>query len=259
MQISKGNMKSIAGEFNQLPIEASSNIKIIANNNYQEFSFAVAQEIQKQIKEKPDSKLALPTGHSPRGCYDLLGRVSQKGEIDWRKAKCFALDDYLDANEADSFQNFLQTHLYKFTNLPAQSCLNPRFYDNYDQLITDTGGIDLCLLGLGTNGHIAFNEPSTSARSWTHCVFLTESTRRANKNDFCPPDGEECKVVPERAITMGITTILASKRIILAVSGEHKKPVLLKALQGTVDPMVPASYLTTHKNLLVITDFAFAL
>jgi glucosamine-6-phosphate deaminase len=242
-----------------LSVQERANIKIIANNSYQEFSFSVAEQIQKQIQEKCDSCLALPAGHSPRGYYDLLARTSQKGKIDWQQVKCFALDDYLGTDETSTFQSFLQARLYHHTNLPAEARYNPRFCDNYDQLITDCGGIDLCLLGLGSNGHIAFNEPPTCAMSWTHCVFLTETTRKANKNDFAQTDTIEFNPVPERAITIGIATILASKRIILAVSGEHKRAVLTQALRGPIDPMLPASYLTTHRDLLVITDFAFTI
>jgi glucosamine-6-phosphate deaminase len=251
----------IKGRFEQghytLPIEGKTNIKVIANNSYQEFSFAVAEQIKKQIKEKCDSTLAIPAGHSPRGYYDLLARDWQKEKTDWQKIKCFALDDYLGTDEIYSFQTFLETNLYKHVNLPAKSKYNPRFCDNYDQLIANSGGIDLCLLGLGPNGHIAFNEPPTCATSWTHCVFLTEATKKANKGDFEQNNRAQFSIMPERAVTIGIATILASKRIILAVSGEHKRAVLTKALHGPLDAMLPASYLTTHKELLVITDFAF--
>jgi len=242
-----------------LPLMGKANIKVIAHNNYQEFCFSVAEQIKKQIKAKANSRLALPAGNSPRGYYDLLARISQKEQIDWRQIKCFALDDYLGCDEIYSFQTFLQTHLYDHINLPSQSGFNPRFCENYDQLITDNGGIDFCLLGLGTNGHIAFNEPPTSAASWTHCVSLTENTRKANKGDFGQSDTAKFNVVPEHAVTMGVATILSSKKIVLAVSGEHKRAVLANALLGQTDPMLPASYLTTHKNLLVITDFAFAI
>ena len=242
-----------------MPVKERTNIKVIAQNNYQEFSFAVAEQIQKQLKEKPDSCLALPAGHSPRGYYDLLARDSKNGAIDWRQTKCFALDDYLNTDEIHSFQSFLETHLYRFTNLSNQAKFNPRWHDNYDQLIAKNGGIDFCLLGLGTNGHIAFNEPPALAMSWTHCVFLTEATKKANKADFAIAGSDKFDAIPEQAITMGIATVLASKRIILAVSGEHKSAVLAKALRGPIDPMLPASYLTTHHDLLVITDFPFVL
>ncbi len=237
------NQQSVWSEINILPPENKSNIRLIATRNYQELCSVMAEHVQKQIKEKPDSRLALPAGNTPRGCYELLGRASQNKELDWRQIKSFALDDYLDADETHTFQHFFETQLYRFTNLPSAGKFNPRFVDNYDQLIADCGGIDLCMLGLGVNGHIAFNEPPTCAASWTHCVFLTETTRKINSRDFAdkivsadsvspagahaaplqgPGITNSVDLVPKRAISMGIATILASKRIILAVSGEQK-------------------------------------
>src|SRR5579871_6600196 len=89
-----------------LPVKGKANITIISNNNYQEFSSSVAEQIKKQIKEKPDCCLALPAGHSPRGYYELLSRISQKEKLDWQQVKCFALDDYLGTDEIYSFQSF---------------------------------------------------------------------------------------------------------------------------------------------------------
>lgn len=273
-----------------------SKVKLIANKNYEEFCLAVAGQIIRQIRENPDSRLALPAGYSPRGYYSLLAQASQKAQIDWRQVKCFALDDYLGTDKAHSFQTFLEDHLYQFTNLPDDAKFNPLFCDNYDQLIADYGGIDLCVLGLGPNGHVAFNEPPTCEKSWTHCVFLAEETRAANRSVFmqlvnsAAKKGNESPVterpinqqstqtsqqllptqyqsglskqplaVPERAITVGIATIFASKSIILAVSGENKRDILSKALHDPPDAMLPASYLTAHKNLIVITDFPFSI
>jgi len=254
-----------------LAVQNKSNFNITSTNGYEDFCLIVAKQVQDQIKNKTDSHLALPAGHSPRGYYRLLAQASQFNEIDWRQVLCFALDDYLDIEEAQSFQSFLENHLYRFTNLPANAKFNPRFCDNYDQLIAEQGGIDLCLLGLGTNGHIAFNEPPTPPTSWTHSVFLTNSTREANKDAFVSGNfpriqagivsGDishgSLEAVPRRAVSMGIATILASKRIILAVSGEHKKEALKRALYEKPDTDCPASFLTAHSNLLVITDFAF--
>jgi glucosamine-6-phosphate deaminase len=254
-----------------LAAQNTSNFKITSTNGYDDFCLIVAKQIEDQLKKKPDSKLALPAGHSPRGYYRLLAQWSQYSEIDWRQATCFALDDYLDIDESQSFQSFLENHLYRFTNLRANARHNPRFNDNYDQQIAENGGIDLCVLGLGTNGHIAFNEPLSILDTWTHCVFLTNSTREANKDAFVSgkftsikPDTADSSTsynnldaVPRRAVTMGVATIMASKRIVLAVSGEHKKEILKRALYEKPDPTCPASFLMQHPNLLVITDFAF--
>ncbi|HEY9715036.1 MAG TPA: 6-phosphogluconolactonase, partial [Chroococcales cyanobacterium] len=217
---------------------------------YDILSQQLAETVAEQLKNKPESCLGLPTGRSPQGCYKLLGQWSQAGKVDWSRASCFALDDYMEADESISFQTFLETHLYKFTNLTAGQKHNPRDVDDYDSLIEQHGGLDLTLLGLGTNGHIAFNEPHTPLESFTHCIWLTESTRTANKSYF-----PENVTIPHRAISMGIRTILNSKRIILVVSGKNKKQALEKSLCGTPAPAVPASFLCLHPNLTVIKDF----
>jgi glucosamine-6-phosphate deaminase len=252
-------------------LAVQNNFNITSTNGYEDFCLIVAKQIQDQIKNKSDSHLALPAGHSPRGYYKLLAQASVHNEINWRQVLCFALDEYLDINEAQSFQSFLENHLYRFTSLPATARFNPRLYDDYDQLIAQHGGIDLCLLGLGANGHIAFNEPPTPPTSWTHCVFLTNATREANKDAFVSGNFPTVKpgtasgdisygsldAVPRRAVSVGIATILASKRIILAVSGEHKKEALKRALYEKPGTDCPASFLTVHPNLFIITDFAF--
>lgn len=247
----------------EFTVQNKPKFNIVSTNNYEEFCLRVAQEVQDQLNHKGASRLALPAGHSPKGYYKILAEKSKHGELDWRNAICFALDDYLGTNEKQTFQTFLEEHLYSFTNVPDDAKYNPRFYDNYDYQIAQQGGIDLCLLGLGTNGHIAFNEPPTVATSWTHCVFLTQATREANKDAFLTSTApgvshkDSLDVVPSRAVTIGIATILASKKIILAVSGKPKIDALKRALYQKPDSSCPASYLTEHPNLLVVTDFDF--
>jgi glucosamine-6-phosphate deaminase len=220
------------------------------SNLYDAMSLNVAEAIARQLKIKPDSNFGLPTGRSPVGCYQILSGLSQEGALDWSRTKCFALDDYLDVDEEQSFHYFLESNLYRQTNLPQQNRFSPKYQDNYDQLIADQGGLDLCVLGLGTNGHIAFNEPGTPQLSWTHCHWLTQSTREANASAFGSVDK-----VPTRAITIGIETILASKSIILIASGEKKKTALTKALSGEITGQVPASFLALHPQVKVFRDF----
>jgi glucosamine-6-phosphate deaminase len=224
--------------------------KIRTVDRYQLFSEEIAEIVAAQLQSKPDSALGLPTGNSPLGCYRLLSKWSQEGNVDWSQARCFALDDYLDSDEQITFQHFLETNLYQFTNLKNENKFNPRLVDNYDLLIEQSGGLDLTLLGIGTNGHIAFNEPGTPLESWTHTVLLTESTRRANQSYF-----SQTTSVPYTAITMGIRTILASKKLILIVSGENKRDILERALLEEINPNIPASYLSLHPHVTVMTDF----
>ncbi|PWT98281.1 MAG: glucosamine-6-phosphate deaminase [Candidatus Melainabacteria bacterium] len=235
-------------------MEADRSGKIHVCKSYDSMSATVALHLSEQIRMKPDSRLALPVGKSISGCYELLARWTQaRTDINWQKAKCFALDDYLDVDETHSFQRFLHSKLYEFTNLEARNCFNPRYYENYDQVIAEAGGLDLCVLGIGKNGHIAFNEPGTPAASWTHCVWLSESTLEANKSYFA--DGAK---QPTRAITMGISTILASRKIILVATGQGKKEILKKALEGPPTDAIPASFLTLHPKLLTVTDYHYS-
>lgn len=221
-------------------------------DGYQALSLKTAEAIAAQLKTKPESCLGLPTGRTPLGCYELLSKWSKEGKLDWSKARCFALDDYLDVQEVDSFAHYLQENLYQHTNLPAAQRFNPRFSDNYDQLIADCGGLDLTVIGIGSNGHIAFNEPGTPRNSWTNSIWLTESTRQANAAFFSYPHN-----IPNRAVTMGVATILASRHLILIANGEHKQDILTKALTGPRTNDVPASFLQEHGDLKVFTDFDY--
>lgn len=217
---------------------------------YSALSLRVAEVVRAQLEQKPDSRIGLPTGRTPTGCYRILSQWSQDGAMDWSKAKCFGLDEYYDVDEAVSFRGYLRENIYQNINLPAQSQFSPLFADDYDGLIASQGGLSLSLLGIGKNGHIAFNEPGTLPDSWTHSVFLTESTREANAEFF-----KRKEQIPTRAVTMGIQTILASERILLIASGESKRQILEQALEGPVTTAVPASFLQLHNNVTVMTDF----
>jgi glucosamine-6-phosphate deaminase len=221
-------------------------------DQYQKLSLAAAEAVIRQLKGKPDSCIGLPTGRTPIGCYAILSDLSKGKKLDWSAAKCFALDDYLDADEDKSFNHYLYTHLYKQCNLPITSRFNPRFSDDYDALIAGQGGLDLTLIGIGRNGHIAFNEPQTPFSSWTHCLRLTESTRRANSAFF-----GSVEKTPQYAATMGIKTILSSRKLILIANGSDKQEILHKALHGPITEDVPASILQQHPDLSVITDFDY--
>lgn len=220
------------------------------NSKYDDLSLKAAEAIANQLNRKPDSCLGLPSGRSPLGCYQLLCRWSSAGKLDWSKARCFALDDYLDAEETKTFASFLHEHLYKHINLPIAQRYNPRFNDDYDNLIASLGGLDLTMIGIGKNCHVAFNEPGTPRSSWTHCVWLDECTRQQNAAYF-----GSIEQVPRRAVTMGLHTILQSRQLVLIASGENKREALKKALAEPSTESVPASYVQEHKALTVLTDF----
>ena len=220
--------------------------------NYDDLSERIATLIAEQIKQKPNSCLGLPTGHTPMGTYKVLSKWSREGRLDWSNVHCFALDDYIDVQEELSFHYFLESNLYVNTNIKAENKHHPTQCDNYDALIESLGGLDLTVLGIGGNGHIAFNEPGTAAMSWTHCTWLAQSTRIANQGFF-----GRLEAVPDRGVTMGVSTILNSRKIILVASGEKKRAIVEESFKGKVTRDVPASLLQCHRAVSVLTDFGF--
>jgi glucosamine-6-phosphate deaminase len=223
---------------------------LVTQDPYATLSLRVAELVREQIRKKPDSRLGLPTGRTPTGTYAALSQWTKQGDLNWEQVKTFGLDEYYDVDESVSFRRYLENNLYCNINLPSGSRFSPIFNDDYDGVIASHGGLDLTILGIGQNGHIAFNEPGTPLDSWTHSIWLTESTLQANAEFF---KGR----FPTNAVTMGIQTILASKNIILMASGKNKKEILAQALRGPVTPDVPASFLQLHKHVTVMTDFAY--
>ena len=214
-----------------------------------EISAIAAGKIAAQIRAKPDSNLGLPTGRTPVLMYQHLVELTRKEGLDWSKVNCFALDEYLDEPLELSFQTYLEKNLYEGIGLPKALQHNPTLCDNYDELINEHGGLDLSVLGIGGNGHIAFNEPGTPFLSFTQCIWLAYSSREILAASF-----GSLERTPSRAVTMGISTILASKAIIMLAFGQDKKDVVERAFANGVDPEIPASYLALHTNVTVLTD-----
>jgi len=217
------------------------------------------QEVINQIKNKPASVLGLATGSTPEGVYRELIDKYQSGEICFADIKTFNLDEYIgipDDHEC-SYNYYMNNKLFKHINIQPEAVNLPngnaididRECEDYDQKIRENGGIDLQILGIGHNGHIAFNEPGTPFESTTHVVDLAESTIKANSRFFDSPDQ-----VPRQAITMGIKSIMQARRIILIAKGKGKASIMYKALKGPVTPEVPASVIQHHPNILVILD-----
>ena len=215
-------------------------IKVL--KNYKELSSTVADIVKKQLKKQPLSKLVLPTGDTPLGMYDEL----VKRELDWSHVITFNLDVYLmNVNHPESYQNYMRKNLFDRTNIYPNSYNFPdRNTQSYEDKIREKGGIDLCILGIGTNGHIAFNEPGSSFESRTRVVDLSEQTIQDNSRFFDSIDD-----VPTRAITMGLGTIMESKRILVMAQGKKKKGILDKAMFGKITEKIPASILQIHDNM----------
>lgn len=209
------------------------------------------------IRENPRIVLGLPTGRTPIGMYDRVVHICSAEYHCFRDVTTFNLDEYagVERDHPGSYFTYMKQHLFDHVDIhPSHAHLpNGTAPDleaecaRYEREIADAGGLDLTFLGLGRNGHIGFNEPGTPFDAHTRVVELTESTRKANADLF--PQGH----VPTHAITMGIGTILSSRRIVLLVAGSGKEEALERLHSGAVDESFPASALRTHRDVTVLT------
>ncbi|MBO1515692.1 glucosamine-6-phosphate deaminase [Metabacillus bambusae] len=234
-------------------------MKIIEVKNYQEMSLAAAQYIINMLKNTPKLTLGLATGGTPQGVYQHLIEDYKKNGTSYAQVTSFNLDEYIGLSKDDpnSYYRYMYENLFKHINISLQqtnipSGINANLQtecDEYENKILQHGGIDLQLLGIGSNGHIGFNEPGTSFQSRTHVVDLTQSTREANARYFT-----SIEEVPTQAITMGIHSIFNSKEILLLASGKAKQDAMVKLLNGDVTESFPASILKQHPNATIIAD-----
>ena len=225
-------------------IETINEDRIKLLKDYKELSSLVANIVETQIKEQPLSKLALPTGDTPLGMYDEL----VKRDMDWSHVITFNLDVYLmNVDHPKSFQSYMRKNLFDKTNIYTDHCHFPFLpTETFEDKIAGSMGIDLCILGIGSNGHIAFNEPGSSFLSRTRVVNLDEQTIEDNSRFFGSVDD-----TPKQAITMGLGTIMESKKIVLMANGDHKLQILERAMYGEITEDIPASILQQHNNLEV--------
>lgn len=206
--------------------------------SYKDLSNLVADVVE-HILALPEPKLILPTGSTPIGLYkELVNR-----QLDWSTTTTFNLDEYIiNPNHPQSYHSFMKKHLFDRINIYPNNCNFPnRNTQAYEDIISE---VDLCILGIGSNGHIAFNEPGSSFDSVTRVVDLTEETIKDNSRFF--PTIED---VPTQAITMGLKSIMSSKKIIIMANGKHKKNILEQAMYGDITEDIPASILQTHTNM----------
>jgi glucosamine-6-phosphate deaminase len=219
-------------------------MKINVLKSYDELSSTAADIVEKQLKKQPLSKLVLPTGSTPLGMYKEL----IKRELDWSHTITFNLDEYLmNPDHPYSYHSYMRKNFFDKTNIYPDNYHFPfRPTLVFEDKINYFGAIDLCILGIGGNGHIAFNEPGSSFKSRTRVVDLTEQTIKDNSKYFDSIDD-----VPKQAITMGLGTIMESKKIVLMANGDHKLTILNVAMNGKVTETVPASILQNHSNILL--------
>lgn len=234
-------------------------MKLIKASDYQSMSRKAANIISAQVILYPASVLGFATGSTPIGLYDQLGEWCKKGDLDFSQIHTVNLDEYcgLSGDHPQSYRYFMNKNLFSKINIPLENTNLPNGKAEdyaaecarYDQTITDLGGIDLQLLGIGHDGHIGFNEPNEAFEKMTNQVKLTERTIEANSRMFSNKDE-----VPKYALTMGIKAIMQAKKILLVVSGKDKADILAKALTGPITPAVPASILQLHPDLTVVAD-----
>ncbi len=230
--------------------------------NYDEISKKAASIVLKEIQKKPDLTIGLATGSSPIGLYKKLIEAYQKNKISFKSVTSYNLDEYIgiDRSHPQSYYSFMHEHLFKHIDIQNENIHIPENdITRIDELAADYNKklhehqLDIQILGIGSNGHIGFNEPGTPLGNETFIVTLDEQTRMDNSRFFNSLDE-----VPKYAITMGIKNIMYSKKIILIASGKEKARAVLKMIKGKVTKSFPASILQLHPDCTVILDEASA-
>ena len=236
-------------------------MRIYQAEDYKAMSRRAANIISAQVIYKPNCVLGLATGGTPVGLYKQLVDWYKKGDLSFAETRSVNLDEYLglSPHHEQSYRYFMQVNLFDYIDIKPENThvLNGLAKDPeaecraYNQLIRDLGGIDLQLLGMGHNGHIAFNEPGENFGLETHLVDLTERTIDANQRFF-----ERREDVPRHALSMGIKNIMNARRILMVVSGEEKADIVCRAFAGPVTKEVPASVLQLHPDVTLVGDKA---
>ena len=234
---------------------------IIIKNDAIDIAFYGSKIIFEQLRKKKNSVLCLATGSSVIRLYYNIYKNFKKKKISFKNVSTFNLDEYLGLSKDHSlsYRYFMQRHFFnhidilnKNINFLDGKSLNPKLEcENYEKKIERKGGIDLTILGIGVNGHIAFCEPGSKKNSLTHITKLSKKTIEQNS------DGRffrNKKDVPKKALTMGIATILSSKKIVVIANGKRKAKAIKKSLKGKITPMIPASYLQSHNNIIWLLD-----
>ena len=234
-------------------------MEVVIKRDYEQMSKAAAQLVVDVLNTKPNAVLGMATGSTPLGLYQELVRLYKAGHVDFSRVTTFNLDEYvgLPANHPQSYHYFMREHFFQHVNIPQHN-INipsgttsnyPAFCHWYEGRIAECGGIDVQILGIGTDGHIAFNEPGSSLSSRTRLKTLSKQTIDDNARFF-----ERRESVPVYAITMGVGTILDARRLVLVASGKTKAKAIAHAVEGPVTSMVTASAIQLHRDATVIVD-----
>ncbi len=238
-------------------------MQVLIRNDYGEVSDLAAQIVARTLNSKPDAVLGLATGSTPLGLYEELVKMYERGALDFSQTTTFNLDEYvgLGRDDPQSYHHFMHENFFRHINISPQNIYIPSgTTDNYEAFcawyenrIVESGGIDLQILGVGSDGHIAFNEPSSSLGSRTRIKTLAKQTIEDNARFFDRPED-----VPIYAITMGVGTILEARKLLLIATGEAKADAVAATVEGPVTSMVTASALQLHRDAIVVLDRAAA-
>lgn len=235
---------------------------VILNNSDDVASYGANIFIQ-QLRRKPSSVLGLATGSTPLALYRLLIGANQAGDVSFAQATSFNLDEYLglDGQHKQSYRYFMDQQLFDHIDIDKQRTFVPpgdasdpiEACERYERQIAQAGGIDIQLLGIGRNGHIGFNEPSSGLMSRTRVKTLTKATIEDNARFFSADEYQ-----PHLSITMGIGTILDAKKVLLLATGANKAAAIKATVEGALSASCPASALQLHRNAMLVLDEAAA-
>lgn len=234
-------------------------MNLLKFGNDEDFAKTGANLVASLLQSNPKAVLGLATGSSPISVYEELVRMYRKGLVGFSKASTYNLDEYvgLPVDHPESYRSFMNRHLFSHididlsrTHVPDGNAADLAAECRaYDRKLEEDGPVDLQILGIGSNGHIGFNEPDASLTGGTHVVDLLPETREANARFF--PSVND---VPRQAITMGIGSIMKARQIVLLVRGSGKAEAIQRAVQGPVTTSCPASLLQLHPNVVVLLD-----
>ena len=234
-------------------------MEVVVLPSYEEMSRAAAQVVADVMNAKPNAVLGMATGSTPLGLYQELVRMHREEGLDFTQVTTFNLDEYvgLRPEHAQSYHYFMHENFFRHVNVPRGNIHIPSgttsnyrsFCEWYEQRIEECGGIDVQILGIGSDGHIAFNEPGSSLSSRTRLKTLAKSTIDDNARFFERPSD-----VPIYAITMGVGTILEARTLLLLASGTNKAEAVAAMVEGPVTSMTTASALQLHESAQVFLD-----
>lgn len=234
-------------------------MKVIICENYDDMSKKAGEIVNGEVKKNPEIVLGLATGSTPVGLYKEMIKAYESGEISFKKAKSFNLDEYcgITRDNDQSYYYFMCDNLFNHIDIDMENVEVPNCEvsdyeaecERYDKKIEAAGGIGIQVLGIGNNGHIGFNEPEDELYAKTHHTPLTRSSIEANKRFFNSIDE-----VPTSAITMGMEPILKAEKIIILISGVKKHDAVMKLLSGRITTQCPATLLNCHPDVTVLVD-----